>query len=181
MAKLVSRRYANALFELALERNQIDRFDKEVKMIYGSITDDKKFSNVLNHPQITGDEKMKMFENIFKGKISEDILGLFHLVLRKNREAELIEILSVFIDKVREYKRITTAYVSSAKPLSKTQLNDIKAKLSQNLNKQVDIEASVVPELIGGVRILVDGHVIDGTIKKQIDELKKQLAEIQLV
>lgn len=180
MAKLICRRYADALFELALERNQIDLFDEEVKMIYGSITKDKEFCGILNHPQITGEEKMSMLENIFKGKVSDDILGLFHLVLRKNREAELIGILSVFTEKVRVYKRITTAYVASAKPLSDNQLNEIKLKLSQNLNKQVIIETSIEPELIGGVRILVDGHVIDGTIKKQINELKKQLVNIQL-
>lgn len=180
MAKLISRRYADALFELALERNQIDQFNEEVKMVYGSITEDKEFCSILNHPQITSEEKMSMLENVFKGKVSDDIIGLFHLVLRKNREAELTEILSVFIDKVRQFKRITTAYVASAKALSDNQLNEIKEKLSQNLNKQVNIEASVEPELIGGVRIMVDGHVIDGTIKKQINELKKKLADLQL-
>lgn len=181
MAKLIARRYANALFELAQESNRIDRFDEEVKMVYGSINDNDEFRTVLNHPQLSAEEKMAMLENVFKDSVCEDILGLFHLVLRKNREAELIEILSVFIDKVREFKRITTAYVFSAKPLSENQLKEIEVKLSQNLNKQVNIEASVEPELIGGVRILVDGHVIDGTIKKQISELKKRLADIQLV
>lgn len=180
MAKLISRRYADALFELALERNQLDRFDEEVKAVYGSITEDKEFSSVLTHPQVSGEEKTAMLENVFKGKVSEDILGLFHLVIRKNRESELVEILKVFTDKVRDYKRITTAYVTSAKPLSESRLNEIKEKLSQNLNKQVNIEAEVKPELIGGVRILVDGRVIDGTIKKKVDELKKQLYNTQL-
>lgn len=180
MAKLISRRYADALFELALERNRVDEFDEEVKTVYGSITEDKEFCSVLNHPQLSGDEKFAMLESVFKGKVSDDILGLFNLVLRKNREAELVEILSVFTDKVRQYKRITTAYVASAKPLSEKQLKEIKDKLSQNMNKQVNIEAIVEPELIGGVKISVDGLVIDGTIKKQISELKKQLSEIQL-
>ncbi len=181
MAKLIARRYANALFELAQEKNQIDRFDEEVKVVYGSIINNEEFRVVLNHPQISIEEKSAMLKKIFGQSVCEDILGLLQLVLRKNREAELIEILSIFIDKVREFKRITTAYVFSAKPLNENQLKEIKVKLSQNLNKQVNIEASVDPELIGGVRILVDGHVIDGTVKKQISELKKRLADIQLV
>jgi F-type H+-transporting ATPase subunit delta len=178
MAKLISRRYANALFELALESNKLDLYKNEIELIYDSVTKDNEFLKILNHPQITSEEKAKMLDDIFKAKVSDDIIALFHLMLRKNREAELIDVLSVFLEKYNAYKGITTALVYSAKPLSEAQLNTIKQKLSQNLNKQVDIKAEVDPALIGGVKILVDGHIIDGTIKKKLDDLKKQLLNI---
>lgn len=180
MAQLAAARYANALFELALEANKIDAFDEEVKFVAATCDGDKEFFAVLNHPQISGDEKMKVLESAFKGKISDEIIGLFSVVFKKNREAELIDILQKFIEKVEEHKGIVTAKVSSAKPLSEKQITDIKEKLSQNLNKQVFIEAVVEPSLIGGVCIAVDGHVIDGTIKSQIAEMKKQLLNLHL-
>ena len=58
--------------------------------------------------------------------------------------------------------------------------DEIKEKLSNKLNKQVRIEAKVVPELIGGVKIAVMGHVIDNTVKSQLEALKKSLLAAKL-
>jgi ATP synthase F1 delta subunit len=132
------------------------------------------------HPDVPSDEKLDVFEKIFKGKISEEFLSLFSLVLRKNREGELCNILKAFMQRVLKYKKITTAYVSSAKALSNEQLLSIKEKLSANLNKQVNIEAITDESLIGGVKIAVDGHVYDATVKKSLNDLKESLLNIQL-
>lgn len=180
MAKLISNRYATALFELALELKKLDKFNNEVEFVYNSIINDSKFIGVLNHPQVGSDEKMSMLENIFKGNVSDEILGLFSVILRKNREAEITEILSLFLDKVKDYKGIVTAYVYSAAPLKDEQIDSIKQKLSQKLNKQVIIQTEICKDLIGGIKINVDGHVIDASIKKQIENLKKQLLNVQL-
>lgn len=180
MAKLISQRYAQALFELALESQNIDLYYEQVNTIYKALLNDVKFLDILNHPQITCDEKMSMFNSIFKGKVSNDILGLFSVVLSKNRESEIIEMLKLFLEKVDDFKGIVNAYVYCASELTDVQINIIKQKLSQNLNKQVVIHTEVLPELIGGIRINVQGHVIDGSIKKRLDDLKKQLLNSQL-
>ena len=60
-------------------------------------------------------------------------------------------------------------------PLNEKKLNDIKEKLSNKLNKQVDVEVLVVPELIGGLKITVAGRVIDNTVKSQLEAMKKAM------
>ncbi len=180
MAQLVAGRYANALFDLALESSKLDVFEDEVKLVLETFENDKEFLLVFNHPQITGEEKMSILEKAFKGKISDDIMGLFSVALRKNRETQIIDMLKIFVKKAEDYKGIETAFVTSAKPLSEAQIESIKDKLSQNLNKQIFIQADVDETLLGGVRIKVGGHIIDGSIKKQLDDLKKQLLNIHL-
>jgi F-type H+-transporting ATPase subunit delta len=180
MAKLISRRYADAFFEVALEANKVDLFYDEADFLCKSFKSDEEFLSVIMHPDVPSEEKMTVFENVFKGKISEEFLSLFSLTLRKNREGELCDILETFMEKVLKYKNITTAYVSSAKALTNEQLLNIKEKLSANLNKQVNIEATTDESLIGGVKILVDGHVYDGTVKKQLNDLKESLLNMQL-
>jgi F-type H+-transporting ATPase subunit delta len=59
-------------------------------------------------------------------------------------------------------------------------MNEIKEKLANKFNKQIEIKAVVDPALIGGVKIRVCGHLIDGTVKKQLDDIKKSLLEIRL-
>ncbi len=175
MAKLISKRYAVALFELAKETDKIDLFNSQVELIYNSIKDDKEFLTVLNHPRISGGEKFNLFQNIYKNNISEEILGLISIVVNKNRETEILEILETFLELVKDYKGITTAYVFSAIALNDEQLTKIKENLSKNLNKEIIIEASVKPELIGGLLINVDGKVIDNSIKRNLDDIKKSL------
>ncbi len=180
MAQLAAGRYANALFDLALESSEVDVFDQEVRLVLDIMKNDKEFLTVIDHPQVSGEKKLSILENAFKGKVSDEILGLFSVVLRKNREAQLIDILEIFLKKVEEYKGIETAFVTSAKPLSEKHIETIKEKLSKNLNKQIFIQADVDESLLGGVRIKVAGHIIDGSIKKQLDDLKKQLLNIHL-
>ena len=180
MAQLAAGRYANALFDLALETSKIDVFDEEVKLVLDTMKSDKEFLTVLGHPQISGDKKLSILEKAFKGKISDEILVLFSVIFRKNREAQLIDALEIFVRKVKEHKGIETAFVTSAKPLSEEQAESIKEKLSKNLNKQIFIQADVDESLLGGVRIKVAGHIIDGSVKKQLDDLKKQLLNIHL-
>ncbi len=180
MAQLVANRYANALFDLALENSKIDVFEEEIKLVLDTIKSDKEFLLVLNHPQVSGDEKFDVLEKAFKGKISDEIIGLFSVALRKNRETEIVNMLELFVKKAEDHKGIETAYVTSAIPLTDAQLTSIKEKLSQNLNKQIFIQADVDSSLLGGVRIKVAGHVIDGTIKAKLDDLKSQLLNIHL-
>lgn len=175
MAKLISKRYAVALFELAKETDKIDLFNNQVELMYNSTKDDKEFLAVLNHPRISGGEKFNLFQNIYKDNISEEILGLISIVVKKNRETEILEILETFLELVRDYKGITTAYVYSAMALSDEQLTKIKENLSKNLNKEIIIKADVNPELIGGLLINVDGKVIDNSIKRNLEDIKKGL------
>lgn len=177
---LIPTRYASALFELALENNSIDKYYKDVELVYNTISADKELIAVLNHPQISGENKLDILGKAFAGNVSSEIIGFFNVIFRKNRENELLEILSAFIKKAEDYKGIAYATVESAEALSQESLDRIVQNLSKNLNKQVKVEAKVNPELIGGLKISVCGHIIDSTIKSQIENLKKQLLSARL-
>lgn len=180
MAELISNRYAQALFELALENDCVDKYFEDVSLVYDCIKDDKEFLTVLKHPQISGEEKLAMLTETFRGKISEDVLGMFSVALRKNREAQLVDILGSFIEKVREHKGIVTARLVSAKPLTAQQIQRIKDKLTQTLGKQIDLVYSIDQRLIGGLQIYVCGRLIDNSIKTKLNGLKNQLVEAKI-
>ena len=180
MAGLISRRYAEALFRLAVEKDCVDKYDSQVRLVREALSCDSEVIRVINNPQISSDVKLKILISAFKDSADDDILGLLSVVFRKNRESELTDILDTFLSKVRDYKGFITAEVESAAALDDKRLEQIKNKLSDKLNKQVEIEAKVVPELIGGLKITVSGQVIDSSIKSQIDSMKKVLNEIQL-
>lgn len=172
MAKLISKRYAIALFELAKEKNNLEQLNTEISFILDSINNNPEFFTIFTHPQISGGEKFQLFKNIFTDNVSEDIIALVSIVINKNRESEIKNIFNEFISLFEEHKGIKTAYVYSAKELSEAQINSIKEKLSQNLNKEIIIKTEIQPDLIGGIKINVGGFLIDNSIKKQLKDIK---------
>lgn len=180
MAKLVSKTYGKAFFELALESNNLDTYAEEAKLVISALNSDETFKQVLNHPEISEVKKFTMLKNIFEQKVSEPFLGLFNLVVTKRREIYLSDILEDFLERVLEHKGILIAEVVSAVKLSEDQLLRIENKLAKNLNKQIILEVSVDPSLIAGLKITVDGHVIDGSVKKQMADIKNTLYNIKM-
>ena len=77
MAKLVSKTYGDALFELALEEGKLDLLADEVKAVSEIISDNGDLTKLMNHPQIDKEEKVKIIENIFKNRISDELFRTY--------------------------------------------------------------------------------------------------------
>ncbi len=181
MAQLASGRYATALFELAKSLNTLEIFEQQIKFISEVFNADRKILELIINPRITLDEKMTVIQTIFKGNIYNELLGFFHVIFKKNREKEISSIIDKFLEMCRKEKRITVAKVVSASALTDEHKNRIAEALKDKLNKHVEIQAEVDPTLIGGVKITVDGHVLDNTVRSQITVLKNQLLQMQIV
>ena len=181
MAKLVSKTYGEALFELGVEEHSMEELTEETKAVLQAMEENPDLMKLLNHPKIGKEEKVSVMENIFKGQVSDTMVGFLVLVVQKDRYNELAGILEYFLDKVREEKKIGVASVCSAVPLSDTQKSQIKNKLLET-TEYVDFEMEfhVDQTLIGGLVIRVGDRVVDSSIRSRIDTLAKELSKIQL-
>ena len=181
MAKLVSSTYSDALFELALEENRLDSFYEEILASRQIFLDNEELLKLLNHPKIIKEEKITIMENVFKGRVSDEILGFFHIIVTKDRYNDIIAILDYFLHKVKEHKGIGTASVTSAVVLSDTQKAAIEKRLLETTRYvSFEIDYRVDPAILGGLVIRIEDRVVDSSLKTQIDKLKAQLSKIQL-
>ena len=105
MAKLVSKVYGDALFEAAMERDMLSPVYEEVQSLQTILMENADLVQFLNHPQIIKEEKLKVVENIFKGRVSDDLMGFLETVIEKGRQKELPKILDYFVNRVKEYKK----------------------------------------------------------------------------
>lgn len=175
MDRVISNRYAQALFSVAVEKNAVEEYEQSIRLICDVISADNELMKILTHPDITGEEKLNIMTECFKSTVGDDIMGLFSVIISKNREKYIPEILEMFIEKAREYEGKCEAVIESARELSDGKIKEIESRLSNKLNKQVTAKCLVCPELLGGMRIKVDGHIIDKTVKRQIDDMKRQM------
>ena len=85
MAKLVSNIYGDALFELALEQNKIDSLSEEIAVVLTVLAENQDLSKLMNHPKILKEEKLTVLNNVFKGRVSDELKGFLHLIVSKDR------------------------------------------------------------------------------------------------
>ena len=118
MAKLVSKTYGQALFELALEENALEQILEEEAFVKEVFAENEDLVTLLNHPKISKDEKIQVVENIFKGKISDTMVGFLVTVVTKERYDELNHIFQYLEERVKEYKNIGVVSVTTAVELT---------------------------------------------------------------
>lgn len=181
MAKLVSKTYGEALFELAVEENKVDVFMEEITEIQKILADNKDFGKFMNHPKILKEEKTKVLENVFKGRISDELTGFLTLIVAKDRYGEIDAILDYFLTEIKRFKGIGIAYVTTASKLRDEQKAGVEQKLLETTDyKKMEMHYAVDESLIGGMVIRIGDRVVDSSIKTKLNELTRQLMKIQL-
>lgn len=182
MAKLISKTYGTALFELAVEEKKVDQFLEEIIGIKEALGSNPELTNLMMHPKISKEEKIQVIENIFKNRISCELLGFLSLVITKDRCKELSTILTYFIDSVKELKGIGVAYVTTPLALQAEQKQQVERKLlDTTAYQEMEMNYLIDMTIIGGMIIRIGDRVVDGSVSTKLRELQKQLLKIQLV
>ncbi len=181
MAKLVSKTYGDALFELAQELDKMDVIQEEVEAVLQVLDANDEFIKLMSHPRISVEEKTSMLETVFKEKVSDEVTGFLLTIESKGRFQEIKNILSYFVDRVREYKKIGVAYVTSATALTDSEKKAVESRLLETTSYvSFLMEYDVDPTLIGGMVIRIGDRVVDSSIKCKLDNMAKELSKIQL-
>ena len=181
MAKLVGRTYGDALFELAVESGRTEDLLAEAVGVSQILKENDGLSRLMDHPKIVKEEKLDILEQIFKGRVSDELLGLMRMLVLKGHYKEMDAVFSYFINRMKEYKNIGTAYVTSAFPLSETQKDQVLDKLLKTTRyKSFEMHYRVDQGLIGGMVIRIGDRVVDSSIRTRLYNLSRELSKIQL-
>lgn len=176
MAKLVSKTYGEALFDLALEDGTLTTIIEEVNIVKEAIAKNPDLLKLLSHPKINKEEKISVIENIFKGRVSDSLVGFLVIIVQKDRYDDLDGIFEYFIAKVREYKNASVASVTSAVELTEEQKKQVEQRLLQTTKySQFELSFYVDKSLIGGLVIRIGDRVVDSSIKTKLQMLAKDL------
>ena len=181
MAKLVSTTYGEDLFELAVEEGREEEFLSEVAQLKSLLDENPDFGKLMNHPKILKEEKLKVLEEVFGGRISKELLGFLHLVVSKDRYGDIDAILDFFISEVKKLKGIGIAYVTTAADLNEAKKKEIEAKLLATTSFQkMEMHYQVDEDLIGGMVIRIGDRVVDSSVRTKLFELQRELLKVQL-
>ena len=183
MAKLVSKTYGEALFEVAMESgtDKAAQLMEEILGIRDILAKNPEFDGLMKHPAIPKQEKLQVVNNVFKGRISDELESFLEIIVSKERYSDLDAVFTYFIDRVKEQQRIGVAYVTTAVELTTKQKNAVETKLLETSGyRKMEMHYSVEPGIIGGMIVRINDRVVDSSIRTKLDGLTKQLLQIQL-
>ncbi len=178
MAKQVNSTYGDALFQLAVEENQTDEILEELTGLMQVLNENEELIRFLTHPEVVKEDKLKLLQNVFQDRVSDAVMGTLYIVVKNDRSSELESVLEYVIGRIKEYKRIGIAYVTSAVELSEQQKTKVKQRLIETTDYlSMEMHYKVDATLIGGVVIRIEDRVIDSSIKRQLERMSAALSQ----
>lgn len=172
---LVAKRYAEALFEVANVKNLLDQVENDLQLIVQVINDTEDFMSFLRHPQIDGDVKKKMVESAFGDAISEISKNFFFQLIDSRREEFIQEILIQYRKLANSARGIMDIEATTVVSLDANDSEKIAKSFGDKLGKKIRLNNIVDPSIVGGMVIKIGDRKYDGSIKKQLQVMKRSL------
>ena len=174
----VAGRYAKSLIDLAVERNQLEEVRNDIRYLYDLQKASTEFVVLLRSPVIKADKKNQIVKAITEAQISPLTASFIKLMIDKGREIGLPEIVTAFIEQYNQIKGIEKVKLITAQPVSEEIRQDILNKFgASNPGKQIDMETAVDEELIGGFVLEFNNNLIDASIARDLNDIRKQFQE----
>ena len=173
MNELTSR-YALALFSLKRDENKLLESQVEVKELRKLIKENEEFVSLLASHNLDLESRLSIVEKVF-ASIDEEIKNFIKIIVENNRAKYLLQIFDDFNSLVNEYRGVKEGLVYSAMPLGDKEVDHISKSISEVEKMPIELRNKVDPTLIGGIKVVINDHVHDGSIKHQIEDMKLTL------
>ena len=170
----VARNYAEALFQLAERSGNTERYAELLDAIAAAVEQTPQVQAVLMSPRVPKPRKAKMLSGAVRGAPRE--FGLFlEAVVKRGRQLLLREIATEYLNLLDQKLDRVRAGVTVARTPDERLKRTIQELLSKQLGKQVIPAFTVDPEILGGTIVRVGERVLDGSVRRRITKLRRQL------
>lgn len=168
-------RYAKSLLDLAIEKNQLEKIFADMKWLQAVIKENRDFGNLLRSPIVKPDKKKKIIDAVFDKRVSEITAAFVNLLITKNRESNLPEVITSFISQYKQNKNIHTVKLTTAIPVS----DDVRKAIVDQVKKSsgydnIELEEKVDENIIGGFVLQIGDKLVDASIAYDLKAISRQ-------
>ena len=169
-------RYAIALFELANEQKQLDAVSESLSALKQALGESDAMRGLTTSPLISREDALKTVAAVAGAMKLDPITTKFLGVLANNRRlGQLASVIRFFNLLAASHRGETTAEVTSAHPLDDGQVAALKANLKTRLGRDVAVDLSVDPAILGGLVVKIGSRMIDGSIRTKLNALAQAM------
>ena len=170
------RRYAQAVFQLAVERDELDRWLEDLTILADSVTNED-FSRTLSAPRIPFRQKEGLIRESLGSVVGPMALNLMFMLASRGSLHLIPNVADRFQEMLDAHRGIERAEVVSAVPLTDAQREQVTNMLAGLSGSDVRLTARIDPEILGGVIVRVGDQVIDGSARSRLQGMRRELVQ----
>jgi len=171
--RVYAKRYSQAVFEIALERKELDRWQTDLRKI-ASLSEDATFVAFLESPRFHFDDKARLLSERLSD-INPLALNLVYLLIARGRLSMVGDIADGYQRLLDGYRGIERAEITTAVPLDDEDKQRLEERLGAIVGKKAVLEPEVDSSVIGGIVARIGDKLLDGSTRSQLMALKKEL------
>lgn len=171
----VVRGYAEGLFRLVQAEGDLARVEDELYRFGKLLETNHELKQALSDPSLDKAQRTKILDELLADRVLPQTLTLVAFVVDQGRGRQLPQILAELSELAAAARQTVVAEVRTAVPLDEQQRKQLADALSKATGKNVDLKPLVDPSVIGGVFAKVGDTVIDGTVRRRLEQLKEQV------
>ncbi|RAI98927.1 ATP synthase F1 subcomplex delta subunit [Paenibacillus pabuli] len=170
---IVAKRYAKALFEVALGQQKVLEVEQELRTVVIAITGDGEIGKFIESPNISEEAKQNVLRTSLDGKVSEPVLKTVLLLIERGRVELLEALLNDYVKIEGESLGIADARVYSTYALNDEEQEAVAREFGGRVNKKIRIENIVDPTLLGGLKVAIGDTIYDGSLAGKLERLEQ--------
>jgi F-type H+-transporting ATPase subunit delta len=171
--KVYARRYAQAVFQIALEKQELEQWQSDLEKI-AAIVSDATVQAALENPKLKFDDKIGIFSKNL-GDISPLALNLVRMLITRAGIGMIGAIADEYRILLDDYHGVKSAEVITAVPIDDKDKQKLAEELGTLVGSQVTLESGVDPEILGGIIARVGGKLLDGSTRSKLAAMKREL------
>ena len=173
----LAQRYAKSLIDIATQYNKLEEVHNDIVFLKSIVAKSRDFVLMLQSPIVNPDKKYKIISAITSGNVSKITETFLKLICNKSREANLPGVITSFIEQYNSLIGLHNAKLTTATPISRELADSFITKIkAATTYDKVDLETEVDDRIIGGFILEMEGKLIDNSILRNLNDVKKQFA-----
>ena len=168
--------YAVALFSIALESEQHAQIYGDMEYLKELVNDNPEYIDYLINSSIPKSERVNNLREVFEGRVCDPVFAFLNVLLEHRDTNVLLSAIDEFRSLYEDYMNVADAVVTSVVELTDEQKKKLISKLSLVTGRRIRATYVIDSSLIGGLSVTVDGKLYDGSIKKNLNNLKEVMS-----
>ena len=173
-------RYASALYDLAAEQNAVDSLSADLDTFAALLKESADLRRLVQSPVFSSDEQLSAVSAVIARAGITGLAANFIRLVAQNRRLFAIEsIILTYRQMVAKARGELTAEVTVAEPLSDARLQDVRDTLREITSKDVKINVTVDPKIIGGIIVQLGSRMVDASLRTKLSAIQHAMKEVR--
>ena len=173
--RAIARRYASALYAEASSSDAVDGVDADIALVQEVVGESRELRLLLASPVVGSAKKAAVISRLFEPHVSGLVLAFLLLINEKRREGMLTEILDSYRALRLEQQGIVEAHARVAVEMTDDEQEELRASFASKIGSKITLAVEQDPSLIGGLVVKIGDKVYDGSLKRKLAILRRQL------